>query len=230
MNRIRVMVIDDERSAREELKGMLSGISDFHLAGEAANADQAEEMIHRLIPDLIFLDIQMPGRSGFELLESLQVLPEVIFVTAYDRYAVEAFEVGAMDYLMKPVRAERFERALSLARERILRGIGSKVFIQDGKTVHLFSWQEVWLIESMDNYARIHYRDRQVLYKVSLNQLEEKLGAGFFRANRAQLINLDELDRANTGLSLVTTFYMKNGTRVILSGRQSARFRAMARK
>jgi two-component SAPR family response regulator len=111
MNKIKVIVIDDERSSREELKRAIKKYQDLEMTGEAKNADEAKTLIETQRPDLIFLDIQMPERSGFDLLESLEEVPEVIFTTAFDQYAVQAFEISALDYLMKPIREERFTRA-----------------------------------------------------------------------------------------------------------------------
>ncbi len=230
MKAIRVVVIDDERSARQELKRMLAGNGDFEVIAEAASAEEAKLLIDLVAPDLIFLDIQMPGGSGFELLETLDRIPAVIFVTAYDQFALAAFEVSAMDYLLKPVRAERFEKALELARLQLSSGQVDRVFIRDGRLTHLFAWSEVWLIESMDNYARIHYRDRAALQKSSLSQLELKLAAqGFFRTSRTQLVNLDFIAIATTNAQGTITLTLQNGTTVDLSLRQSARFRALGR-
>src|SRR3984885_9094476 len=112
MASITALIIDDERTARVELRRMLADYPAIEVVGEASNADEAEELIRKAKPDIIFLDIQMPGRSGFDLLESLISVPIVIFVTAFDAYAVKAFEVSALDYLMKPVREERFAKAM----------------------------------------------------------------------------------------------------------------------
>ena len=105
---MRSLIVDDERLARNDLKQLLAGYDEIDIIGEAANADEAEKMIEREKPDLIFLDIQMPGRSGFELLESLVFTPLVIFTTAYDAYALKAFEVNALDYLLKPIEPGAF--------------------------------------------------------------------------------------------------------------------------
>ena len=109
---MRALVIDDERLARKELISLLSDYPQIEIVGEAVNADDAQEKIAELKPGLLFLDIQMPGRNGFELLESLDVVPKVIFTTAYDEYALKAFEVNALDYLLKPIRKERLEECI----------------------------------------------------------------------------------------------------------------------
>jgi two-component system, LytTR family, response regulator len=109
----RALIIDDERLARQELKNLLSDFPDIEIVGEAENADEAEKQIDALKPDILFLDIQMPGKNGFDLINDLDRSPEIIFVSAYDEYALRAFEVNALDYLLKPVQPERLKEALS---------------------------------------------------------------------------------------------------------------------
>jgi two-component system LytT family response regulator len=192
MKTIRTLIIDDERGARQELTRMLKSYPQVTVLGEVANADEAESLIALLKPDLIFLDIQMPGRSGFDLLETLTHLPEVIFVTAFDSFAVKAFEVSAMDYLMKPVREERFKNAMDKAIEKINGNNDPAVFVKDRDKHHLIKWKEVHLIESVENYARLFFGAEQVLLKTSLNKLEENPDCqSFFRASRSVLFNLD---------------------------------------
>ena len=159
MNKIQVIVIDDERSSREELKRALKNYADFEIIGEAKNADEAREQIEIKRPDLIFLDIQMPEKSGFDLLESLDEVPAVIFTTAFNQYAVQAFEINALDYLMKPIREERFAKAI----EKIRASMNQKhalnksklsdrqIFIKDGEKYHFIHLNKIYLIESVDN-------------------------------------------------------------------------------
>ncbi|QXV63761.1 response regulator [Mucilaginibacter sp. 21P] len=190
MKQIRVVIIDDERSGRSELRRLATRYPDLEIVGEARDAEEARETLARLMPDLIFLDIQMPGKSGFELLESLQSVPRVIFVTAFDQYALKAFEVSALDYLLKPVREERFAKAIEQVRKRLSENQEPAVFVKDKSRYYFLPWKIVHLVESLDNYARLYFGDRNVLIKSSLNRLEKQLaGYGFFRANRAQLIN-----------------------------------------
>jgi two-component system LytT family response regulator len=197
MTTIKVIIIDDERAARDELKRLLDNYPDFEVAGEARNADEAKMLMQTIQPDLIFLDIQMPGKSGFDLLESLERVPQVIFITAFDHYAVKAFEVSALDYLMKPVRDERFEKAITQAREKLAGHIkDEQIFVKDRQQYHFITWSKVHLIESMDNYARLYFDDKNVFLKSSLNQLEKKLNPDMFlRINRAQIINLNFVDK-----------------------------------
>jgi two-component system LytT family response regulator len=230
MKKIRALIIDDERAARNEIKRLLASYFDFQLAGEASNADEAEEMITSLKPDLLFLDIQMPERSGFDLLESLEHVPLIIFTTAYDQYAIKAFEVSALDYLLKPIRQERFEKAIAQVRQRLDGAdAAGQIFVKDRQQYHLIQWSSVHLIESMDNYARIFYGDKNVFLKSSLNQLEDKLnGELFFRINRAQIVNRQYIREvgANTGNRLKITLH--TGTELEVSERQSVKFKLWA--
>jgi two-component system LytT family response regulator len=226
---ITALIIDDERTARMELRRMLADYPAIEVVGEASDADEAEELIRKVKPDIIFLDIQMPGRSGFDLLESLISVPIVIFVTAFDAYAVKAFEVSALDYLMKPVREERFAKAMEQAFARLRDKETPFIFVKDRGQYHMIKWEDVHLIESMDNYARLFFGKQSVLLKTSLNQLEEQLdGQLFFRTSRAQIINLryiESIKEQDGRFSVQLT----TGEPINFSSRQSSRFKSMNR-
>jgi two-component system LytT family response regulator len=228
MKKIKTLIIDDERSARNEVRRMLQAYPEIEISGEASNAEEAGRLVSEIHPDLLLLDIQMPGQSGFDLLESLDEVPMVIFITAFDQYAVKAFEVSAMDYLMKPIRDERFPKAMEQVTTHFAKHATQekRVFIKEGNQYHFINWSEVYLIESMDNYARLWYGDhKKVLIKSSLNQLEERLDATvFFRANRAQLINTHfiEMMKNRNGKIFVT---LKGKDEIEVSGRQSAKLK-----
>ena len=226
---ITALIIDDERAARLELRRMLADYPVIKIVGEAANADEAEELIRSVKPDIIFLDIQMPGRSGFELLESMIYSPIVIFVTAFDAYAVKAFEVSALDYLMKPVREERFAKAMEQAISRLRDKETPFIFVKDKGRYHMIKWGDVRLIESMDNYARLFFEAQSVFLKTSLNQLEGQLDPQlFFRASRAQIINLSYIEsiREQDGRLSVQ---LKTGELINFSSRQASKFKSMNR-
>lgn len=229
MNKIRTLIVDDEKPARDELSAMLSAFDHIELVGQAANADQAEELIRRLDPQLIFLDVQMPERTGFDLLESLASVPSVIFVTAYDTYALKAFEVSAVDYLMKPIREERLRKAIDLLKVRGP-GVEERLFVKDSGRYHLIKLVDIHLIESMDNYARIFFNKQVVLHKTSLNQLEQKLpGYVFFRTSRSQIINrnyIDKIDNNESGLFVK----LLSGELVFVSTRQAPKLRQLLSK
>ncbi len=234
MNKIRLIIIDDERSSREELKRAIKKYPDLEITGEAKNADEAKKLIEALHPDLIFLDIQMPERSGFDLLESLEEVPEVIFITAFDQYAVRAFEVNALDYLMKPIREERFTRAVEKIRERINTKLSAtgpvtadrQIFIKDGEKCHFVWLSNIYLIESFDNYSRLYFEDKMACLKRSLNQWEEILDPIlFFRINRTQIINIQHIQQVNYLSKGKLQVRLKTGELLDVSTRQSVKFK-----
>jgi two-component system, LytTR family, response regulator len=226
MKRIKVLIVDDERLARDEIRRHLQEQPDFEIAAEAGDAVAAAEMINSLKPDVVFLDVQMPGKSGFDLLESIEVVPQVIFTTAFDQYAVQAFEVNALDYLVKPVREERFAKAIEKIRERFTAPVTDTLFVKEGEQCYFIKLQDVSLIESLGNYARIHFKDKKVHIKRSLNQLEKILETTcFFRINRAEIINTNYITQIKPlpdGRLLVG---LQTGKTCTASGRQSAAFK-----
>ena len=235
---IRAIIVDDERLARTELKRLLAAHAEINIVGEAADIVEAESAINALQPELIFLDVQMPGGSGFDLLAALDDAPEVIFTTAFDAYALKAFEVNALDYLQKPIEAKRLAAALTRAQSRIAKNqvtlkSDNKIFIKDGERCWFVALTDISLFESEGNYARVYFQTdggpHRPLILRSLNQLEARLdSATFFRANRRQMINLDFVKRvepADTGgLSVV----LKNDLVIDLSRRRAMEFRAMS--
>ena len=231
MTGLRVLLVDDERLARAELRRLLKMHPEVDIVGEAASAAEAMAQIALLAPDLLLLDVQMPGGSGFDLLAALDAAPEVIFCTAYDQYALQAFEVSALDYLQKPVQAHRLATALRRAGARVQAAptAPGKIFIKDGERCWFVALADIALFESEGNYARVHFGAGQPLMLRSLNQLEERLDpAQFFRANRRQLVNLAHVaavaPAAADGLQLL----LADGTRVEVSRRRAQQFRADA--
>ncbi|WP_419698023.1 LytR/AlgR family response regulator transcription factor [Mucilaginibacter sp. NFX135] len=231
MKKLRILIIDDERMARQEVKRLLIPYLDMEVIGEAGNADDAAIQIAEKHPDLLFLDVQMPERSGFDLLESLTEVPEVIFTTAFDEYAVKAFEVNAMDYLTKPIREERFAQAMEKVRQKQAQQTNDpQIFIKDRQQYHFIKWSKVHLIESMDNYARLYFEEKNVFLKSSLNQLEEKLDPDiFFRINRSQIINLQFIKKINISLNGRLQISMQTGEELEASDRQSVKLKSMGR-
>jgi len=234
MKKIKVIIIDDERLAREEVKRALKNYEDFVLIGEAENADDAKVLIEKEMPDLIFLDIQMPEKSGFDLLELLDYVPAVLFITAYDQYAIQAFEVNALDYLMKPIREERFAKAIQKIRDTIqlksslndTEAKDRKIFIKDGEKRFFIQLDEIYLIESLDNYTRLFFQDKKALQRRSLRQWEEILDENiFFRINRTEIINIKYIQAINTTDSGRLEVKLKTGELLEVSNRQSVRFK-----
>ena len=235
---MKALLIDDERLARNELRRLLAAFPDVAIAGEAANAKQAREQLAALKPDLIFLDVQMPGETGMEFLESLEPpAPHVIFTTAYDEFAVKAFELNALDYLLKPVDPARLAAALEKLRAKI--GVPSaagerpaklaaedKVFVREGDRCWFVEVKAIRLLESEGNYTRVHFDNAQPQLFRSLNAMEERLDAKyFFRANRRQIINLAWIDTIEPWFSGGLLVHLKGGAKVELSRRQAQDFR-----
>lgn len=235
MSNYRTLIIDDERLAREEVRRSLENYPEFTIVGEANNVELAKVFIEKEQPDLIFLDIHMPGKSGFDLLEELGTVPEVVFTTAYNQYAVQAFEVNALDYLVKPLREERFAKTIEKVKlefkkqeEELKTPLVShqKIFIKDGEKVYFIALSEVSLIESMDNYARLYFGNEKPMIKRSLNQLEERLDPKiFFRANRSQIINTEYIQEIRPYFNNKLRIVLTTGEIVDLSSRQSVKFK-----
>jgi len=233
---MKALIIDDERLARKELMRMLEPFEQIEVVGEAANADEAEQQIAALHPDLLFLDINMPGRDGFELLEALDPAPQVVFVTAYDEHAVKAFEVNALDYLLKPIDPARLESAISKlshavqgeGKTRDQLGPEDRIFLKDGEKCWFVALKDVRLFESEGNYVRVRFDVNKPLVLRSLNNLEKKLDPHvFFRANRKQMINLSYVDKIEPWFSGGLNCTLTTGEVVEVSRRQALRFKEL---
>jgi two-component system LytT family response regulator len=234
---MRALLIDDERLARAELRRLLAAHPDVEIVGEAVNAAEGVQQIAALKPDLIFLDVQMPGGSGFDMLAALEEAPEVIFTTAFDQYALQAFEVNALDYLQKPIQAARMAAALQRCamRHQRLTAAGAaapstarKLFIKDGERCWFVPVQDIRLFESDGNYTRVYFERQQPLMLRSLNQLEDKLDpARFFRANRRHIVNLDFIESAQPNDTGGLDLTLRDQLQVEVSRRRAAQFKAL---
>ncbi len=235
-----VFLVDDERLARQELRRLLGEFPALNVVGEARNVDEAVEAMKSLELDLLFLDIRMPGGSGFDLLERLDRVPQVIFTTAYDKYAVKAFQVNALDYLLKPVEPERLaaavEKVLARAGEHARAAAGrsehlgaeDRVFVRDGDRCWLVRLGDVALFESEGNYTRLHFGDSRPLVHRSLRNLDERLDPrAFFRANRRQTLNLKQVSRMEPSSRGGLVVVLEDGLEVEMSRRQAQRFRSL---
>lgn len=234
MNRYRTIIVDDERLAREEVKRSLGAYPEFEVIGEAANAEDALLLAKSENPDLIFLDIHMPEKSGFDLLEELTVAPEVVFTTAYDQYAVQAFEVNALDYLVKPLRDERFAQTIEKVKQVFAQreepnqtiSLRQKIFIKDGENCYFIPLFEIRLIESLDNYARLYFGEHTAMIKRSLNMLSKKIDPNiFFRINRRQIVNTQYIDQIEPCFNQKLNLRLKTGETLEVSSRQSVKFK-----
>ncbi|HEV7380458.1 MAG TPA: response regulator [Dyadobacter sp.] len=241
---MRTLIVDDERLARNELKRLLEPYTKIEIVGEAANAEEALVMIEDLQPELLFLDIQMPGKNGFELLTSIEgKSPEVIFTTAYDEYAIKAFEFNALDYLLKPIDNERLKEtihrieenqsqpeALLPSNERAEKILGEtdQVFVKDGEKCWFVKLGKIRLFESMGNYVRLHFDDQKPLVLKSLNNLEERLDPNtYFRANRKHIINLQWIEKIEPWFSGGLLVTLQGGDKIEISRRQAIRFKEL---
>lgn len=232
--------MDDERLARKELMNLLEEHPMIEVVGEAVNADEAYQMINELNPDLLFLDIQMPGKTGFQLLEMLDSVPLVVFTTAYDEFALKAFEVNALDYLLKPIQPERLaetitklsekERARTVAErgpEKKL-GLNDQVFVKDGDRCWFVSLNNVRLFESDGNYIKVYFDNNRPMIHKSLNALDEKLDErAFFRASRKHIVNLSWVEGIESWFNGGLMVRLRGGDKVEVSRRQAAKFKEM---
>jgi two-component system LytT family response regulator len=233
---MRAVIVDDERLARNELKRLLESIKDLEVIAEYDNADDALEGIPKDKADLLFLDIQMPGKNGFELLQELDKAPIVIFTTAYDEYAIKAFEVNALDYLLKPIEEDRLSNAVDLVRERIKAKAEStrpeildeddQVFLKDGDKCWFVYLRDVSHFESVGNYVRVYFDNHKPMILKSLNSLEERLNnRNFFRANRKHIINLKWIGSVETWFNGGLLVKLKSGVEIEISRRQAVKFK-----
>jgi len=239
----KAIIIDDERLARNELKKLLSEYPEIEIVAEAANAAEGIQRIEELQPDLIFLDIQMPGKTGFEMLAELDRAPHVIFTTAYDEYALRAFEVNALDYLLKPIEPKRLSDAIQkLEHIEEKEGEGSEipsmprgalgefdqVFVKDGERCWFVKLTDIRLFESVGNYAKVFFGPNKPLILKSLNALEERLDEHiFFRANRKHIVNLRMIEKVEPYFNGGLLLEIKGGEKIEVSRRQAVKFKEM---
>ncbi|HMO61272.1 MAG TPA: response regulator [Ferruginibacter sp.] len=238
----RAIIIDDERLARNELKKLLQDFPEIEVIDEAANASEGIDKIESLSPDIIFLDIQMPGKTGFDMLQELDRAPHVIFTTAYDEYALKAFEVNALDYLLKPVEPKRLADAIQKVQQaeekeiashqqysnRSLLSENDQVFVKDGERCWFVKLSEVRLFESVGNYAKVFFGTNKPLILKSLNALEERLDEKtFFRANRKHIVNLRMIEKIEPYFNGGLLLELQGGEKVEVSRRQAVKFKEM---
>jgi two-component system LytT family response regulator len=223
---MKALIVDDERLARLELRRLLAEHPEVEVVGEARSGEEALVLTPQLAPDLLFLDIQMPGMTGFDLLERLEDLPQVVFTTAYDQYAIQAFEVNAPDYLLKPIVPARLAAALGRVRPHSERSRLEQVFVRDGDRCWIVRLPDIFLMESEGNYTRLHFGSERPLIRRSLNALEEQLDpAIFFRAGRKEILNLKWIDKVDLSVAGGLVVTLRGGRTVEMSRRQSLRLR-----
>nr|WP_298791515.1 LytTR family DNA-binding domain-containing protein [uncultured Allomuricauda sp.] len=234
--KIRTVIVEDSRLARNELKELIKKHDEIELVGEAENVDMGFELIQQQTPDLLFLDINMPEKDGFELLEMLDNVPITVFTTAFDEYAIKSFEYNALDYLLKPINEKRFAMALDKVKARLDEkqeeenssklSETSQIFIKDGEACWLVKIGEISHFEIVGNYTRVFFQDKRPMLYKSLNQIEEKLpNQCFFRANRQQIVNTNYINQVVPWFNGKLKLQMKNGEEIEVSRRQSYIFK-----
>ena len=242
---MKAIIIDDERLARTELRKLLQEFPEIEIVDEASNAEEGIHKIENHNPDLVFLDIQMPGKTGFDMLSELDHAPNVIFTTAYDEYALKAFEVNALDYLLKPVEPRRLADAVEKLRKansgasiernghhpsepNSILTETDQVFVKDGERCWFVKLSEVRLFESVGNYAKVFFGSNKPLILKSLNALEERLDEKvFFRANRKHIVNLRMIEKIEPYFNGGLLLELKGGEKIEVSRRQTVKFKEM---
>ena len=240
MKAIKTIIIDDERLAREELKLLLAEFIEIDIIDEAQNGQEGIEKIKQHKPDLIFLDVSMPGMTGFEMLKQVDDVPQVIFITAYDEHALKAFELQAIDYILKPIDLERLNQAIKkvqsehaeiddsdfTARANKLLEPNDKVFIKDGEKCWLIELNRIRMLESDGNYVKVYFDQFRPMVLRSLNNFETRLNPEhFFRANRKFMINLNHVIAIETWFNGGLKVELSKGEKVEISRRQAIRFK-----
>ncbi|PZE18958.1 DNA-binding response regulator [Putridiphycobacter roseus] len=233
---MRTIIVDDERLAREAFKQLLEKYEDIEIVGEYKNAKEAEAGILELNPDLLFIDIQMPGETGLDLIERMENPPRTVFVTAYDEFAIKAFELNAYDYLLKPLEDERLSDVIhriyeeyktpeSVETSKLLKS-GDKLLIKDGEKVWFISIDEIRYFESDGNYVKVFFKNFHPLILRSLNSLADRIDEQlFFRANRKYLVNLNRIVNMETWFNGSFQIEMDCGTKIDVSRRQAIKFK-----
>jgi len=238
MNKIKAVIVEDSRLARNELKELISSQESISLVGEAENVDEGYDLIQKIKPELLFLDINMPEKDGFELLEMLDEVPLVVFTTAFDEFAIKSFEYNALDYLLKPINPKRFGESISKIKKRLspksegngsnqnLLELDKQIFIKDGEKCWLVKVENISLFETVGNYTRVYFDGNRPLIYKSLTQIEEKLpNKVFFRANRQQLLNINHVEKVVSWFNGKLKIEMQSGEEVEISRRQSYLFK-----
>jgi two-component system, LytTR family, response regulator len=234
---MKILIVDDSRLARRELQELLSPHSQYEVVGEAVDVASALTALNKLKPDLLLLDIHLPDGNGFDVLEQAEFTPKVIFTTAYEQHALRAFEVNALDYLLKPITEERLLSAL----ERIstpdpelqtrpqnhtnpaaTKNPDAHVFIREGERCHFVKYKEIRHICVEGNYVRVFFRDTNALLLRSLSYVEQRMDPEvFFRANRQHIINLNFIERVEPWIGDGLQIILRDATEVIASRRQA---------
>jgi two-component system LytT family response regulator len=233
---IKTIIVEDEKLARDLVRGYLGKHEDFELIGEYEDGFSGLKAINEMKPDLVFLDIQMPKLTGFEMLEVLEHHPAIIFTTAYDQYALKAFEHNALDYLLKPYSSERFDEAVDKARERVKAGGDKKsinkliehkeeqeetihrVVVKSRSRIHVIPVESITYLEAQDDYVMIYTHDSKYLKQKTMKYFESHLsGEDFVRIHRSYIVKISEISQMQLYEKESYVVILKNGTRLPVS-------------
>ncbi|MBP6577346.1 MAG: response regulator transcription factor [Chryseobacterium sp.] len=235
MKKITAIIVEDSRLARNELKDLLKEIPEVEIIAEAENADVAFELISSQNPDLIFLDIQLPGKDGFQLLEMLENVPMVVFTTAFDEFAIKSFEYNTLDYLMKPINSKRLSQAIEKVKLKLAEktekqdkklDLEDQIFIKDGEKCWMVKISEIYLFEVEGNYTKVFFRNEKSVLTRSLNVIEKKLPQEkYFRANRNTIFNINYIQNIENWFSGNLMIKLPNDNQVEISRRQAVLFK-----
>jgi len=241
VNKIRTLIVDDEAMARERILGLLSQEQDVEVVGQCSDGQQAVSAIQQLSPELVFLDVQMPAVDGFGVIRQVgaERMPMVVFVTAYDEYALQAFEVHALDYLLKPFGRDRLQQCLDHARhQRDRRRAGDlgksllalvqdfrpeqkkqdRLVVKSGGRVFFVRTDEIDWIEAAGNYVRLHMKDQSHLFRETMNQMESRLDPQrFFRIHRSRIVNTERIKELQPWFNGEYVVLLQNGAQLRLS-------------
>jgi two-component system, LytTR family, response regulator len=221
------IIVDDERPAREELSSLLAKYEHISILALCNNVDDAIEKINLLHPDVVFLDINMPSKSGFDLIEALKNPPSIIFCTAYDEFAIKAFEENAIDYLLKPVTPDRLYKSIERLQNYFIRtkeanNQQKKIFIKDGKKIFYTALEDIFLIESSGNYVKYYFEKNIATIRKTFKEAEEEFSVlGFIAINRNQLVNKNFITTKNDKIGRNLTLNLKNGLTLTASRSKS---------
>ena len=235
MKKIKAVIVEDSRLARNELKELIKNHPEIEIIGEAENVDSGFKLIQETQPDLLFLDINMPEKDGFELLEMLDKVPITIFTTAFDEYAIKSFEYNALDYLLKPINPKRFAHSIEKVSQNLIEKEeksnkkltpNNQIFIRDGEKCWLVKIADIFLFEVDGNYTKVFFQDEKAVLNKSLNHIEEKLPDDyFFRANRNQIINIEYILKIDPWFSGNLLVQLPKEVKVEISRRQTNNFK-----
>lgn len=241
MKKLRTVIVDDEPLARERLASLLSAEQDIEVVAQCRDGEEAVAALEQHTPDLVFLDVQMPGLNGFEVLEAVgpEKMPLVVFVTAYDQHALRAFQVRALDYLLKPFDRDRFKDALQRARAHIQRDetgdLGRRLLalvkdlrrdqpetdrlvVKSGGRLFFLRTDEIDWVEAAGNYVRLHVGSASHLLRETMNAIEGRLDPEkFFRIHRSRIVNMERIQEMQPWLNGEYAVLLRTGTRLTLS-------------